>query len=60
MKYYRVTQFNPGPPIDLEDTNVVYLAAKDSADLLLVSMDTHAKPVKEFEEISKSVYDSSV
>jgi hypothetical protein len=59
MKYYKVTQFNPGPPIDLDDTNIVYLAAKDGGDLLLVSMNTHSKPVKEHEEVSKDVYDAN-
>ena len=59
MKYYKVTQFNPGPPMDLEDTNIVYLAAKDPADVLLVSMSTHSKPVKEWEEVTKAVYDSN-
>jgi hypothetical protein len=60
MKYYKVTQFNPGPPMDIDDTNIVYLAAKDPADVLLVSMSTNSKPVKGWEEVSKSVYDENV
>ena len=59
MKYYKVTLFNPGPPIDMADTNIVYLEAKDPADVLLVSMSTHSKPVKEYEEVSKDVYDAN-
>jgi len=60
MKYYKVTQFNPGPPIDLDDTNIVYLEAENGGELLLVSMRTHNKPVKTYEEVSKSVYDENV
>jgi|TARA_A100001011_G_scaffold242018_1_gene250039 hypothetical protein len=59
MKYYKATLFNPGPPIDLEDTTIVYLEAEDSGDLLIVSLDSHNKPVKEWEEVSKDVYDAN-
>jgi hypothetical protein len=59
MAFYKVTQFNPGPPIDLDDTNIVYLEAEDGGDLLLVSMSTHSKPVKTYEEVSESVYNAN-
>ena len=56
MKYYKTTLFNPGPPMDLEDTEVVYLEAEDPGDLLPVAMDTHSKPVKDYEEVTEAVY----
>ncbi len=59
MKYYKTTLFNPGPPQDLEDTEIKYLAAETPADLLVVAMATHSKPVKEYEEITKDVYDAN-
>jgi len=60
MKYWKATIYNPGPPIDLDDTNIVYLEAEDAGDLLLVSMSTHSKPVKEYEEVTKAVYDNNI
>tara|TARA_Y100001938_G_C7919240_1_gene343566 strand:+ start:273 stop:455 length:183 start_codon:yes stop_codon:yes gene_type:complete len=59
MKYYKTTLFNPGPPIDMDDTQVVYLEAPDPAELLCVAMDTHSKPVKDYEEVTKDVYDAN-
>lgn len=59
MKYYKTTLFNPGPPIDLTDTQVVYLEAPDPAELLCIALDTHSKPVLEHEEITKDVYDAN-
>lgn len=59
MKYYKVTLFNPGPPIDLDDTTVVYCEAPDPGELLTVALDAHDKPVKEYEEVSKDVYDAN-
>ena len=59
MAFYKVTQFNPGPPINLDDTSIVYLEAEDGGDLLLVSMSTHNKPVKNYEEVSESVYNNN-
>tara|TARA_B100001248_G_scaffold83617_1_gene60942 strand:+ start:1077 stop:1259 length:183 start_codon:yes stop_codon:yes gene_type:complete len=59
MKYYKTTLYNPGPPADLEDTEVVYLAAEDPADLLTVAMDAHSKPVKEYEEVSEAIYNEN-
>jgi len=56
MKYYKTILFNPGPPMDLEDTEVVYLEAEDPADLLPVAMDTYSKPVKDYEEVTEAVY----
>lgn len=60
MKYYKTTLFSVGPPIDLEDTTIVYLAAEDPADLLLIALDTHSKPVKEHEEVSEAVYNNNI
>ena len=60
MKYYKTTLFNPGPPIDMEDTTVVYCEAPDPGELLIVALDTHSKPVKEYEEVTKDVYDSNI
>lgn len=60
MKYYKTTLYNPGPPIDLDDTTIVYLAAEDPGDLLVVALDAHSKPVKEHEEVSEDVYNSNV
>ena len=59
MKYYKTTLFNPGPPQDIEDTEIKYLAAEDPAQLLLVAMSTYSKPVKEYEEVTKDVYDAN-
>ena len=59
MKYYKTTLFNPGPPQDLEDTEVKYLAAEDPGELLLTAMSTYSKPVKEYEEVTKDVYDAN-
>ena len=61
--YYKVTLFNPGDgyevPRDYDDTQVVYLEATDVADLLLVAIDTKGKPVKEYEEVTKEVYNAN-
>jgi len=59
MAFYRVTLFNPGPPVDLDDTTVVYCEAPDPAELLTVALDAHSKPVKEFDEVTKAVYDAN-
>ena len=59
MKYYKVTLFNPGPPIDMEDTTVVYCEAPDPGELLTVALDAHGKPVKEYEEITQEVYNEN-
>ncbi len=59
MKYYKTTLFNPGPPQDIEDTEIKYLAAEDPAQLLLVAMSTYSKPVKDYEEVTKDVYDAN-
>ena len=59
MKYYKTTLFNPGPPQDIEDTEIKYLAAEDPAQLLLVGMSTYSKPVKDYEEVTKDVYDAN-
>ncbi len=60
MAFYKVTQFNPGPPMDLEDTSIVYLEAEDPANLLSISMTSHSKPVKEYEEVSESIYNDNI
>jgi len=60
MAFYKTTLFNLGPPIDLEDTTVVYCEAADPGELLIVALDAHAKPVKEYEEVSESVYNSNI
>jgi len=60
MKYFRTTMFSMGPPIDLEDTEVVYMQAVDAGELLPDTLDAHGKPVKDYEEITKSVYDANV
>ena len=60
MAYYRTTQFNPGPPSDINDTTIVYLEADDPGQLLTVSIETHNKPVKEYEEVSKAVHDANI
>ena len=59
MKYYRVTLFNPGPPINLEDTTVVYCQAEDPGDLLIVAMDNHSKPVKDYTEVTQEVFNAN-
>ena len=56
MKYYKTTIYTPP---DLTDTQVVYLEAPDPAELLIVSMSTYSKPVIEYEEVSKDVYDAN-
>lgn len=60
MKYWKATIYNPGPPIDLDDTNIVYLAAEDAGELLIVILDQHSRPVKEYEEITKAVHDANI
>lgn len=60
MKYYRTTLYNPGPPMDLNDTEIVYLSAKDPGDLLPVAMLAYSKPVKEYEEITEEVYNENI
>lgn len=61
--YYKATLFNPGDgqdiPMDMTDTEVVYLEAESPSDLLIVAMTTKSKPVKEFEEVSESVYNAN-
>ena len=59
MKYYKTTLYNPGPPADLEDIEIKYLAAEDPALLLTAAMSTYSKPVKEYEEVTKDVYDAN-
>lgn len=58
MKYWRTTIYNTNG--DLDDTEVVYLQAPDEAELLIIAMDTHSKPVKEYEEITESVYNANI
>ena len=59
MAFYKVTLFNPGPPIDLNDTTVVYCEAPDPGELLPVALDAHGKPVKEYEEVTEAVYNTN-
>lgn len=59
MKYYKTTLFNPGPPIDMDDTEVVYLQSTDPGELLTTALDTHSKPVKEYEEVTEAVYNEN-
>ena len=59
MKYYKTTLFNPGPPVDMDDTEVVYLQSTDPAELLTTALDTHSKPVKEYEEVTEAVYNEN-
>ena len=56
MKYYKTTVYTPP---DLTDTQIVYLEAPDPAELLCIAMDTHLKPVVEYEEITKDVYEAN-
>ena len=56
MKYWRTTIYNG----DLDDTEVVYLQAINEGELLPTALDTHGKPVKEFEEITESVYNANI
>ncbi len=58
MKYWRTTIYNTNG--DLDDTEVVYLQAIDEGELLPIALDTHGKPVKEFEEITESVYNANI
>jgi|TARA_R110002074_G_scaffold134353_1_gene278434 hypothetical protein len=58
MKYWKTTLYNING--DLEDTQVVYLQAPGQGELLIIAMDTHSKPVKEFEEITESVYNANI
>jgi hypothetical protein len=58
MKYWRTTIYSTNG--DLDDTEVVYLQAINEGELLLTSLDTHGKPVKEFEEITESVYNANI
>jgi len=60
MKYWKVTIYNPGPPVDLDDTNIVYSAAEDAGELLTIALDQHSRPVKESEEVTKAVYDANI
>lgn len=60
MAFYKVTLFNPGPPMDMDDTTVVYCEAPDPGELLTVALDAHSKPVKEWEEVSESVYNANI
>ena len=60
MAFYKITIFNPGPPMDLNDTEVVYLEAADPAALLSLAMLSLGKPVKEHEEVSEDVYNDNV
>lgn len=59
MKYYKATLFNSGPPINLEDTEIVYCQAENEAELLPVALDLYEKPVKECEEVTKSIFDAN-
>ena len=59
MKYYKATLFNSGPPINLEDTEVVYCQAENEAELLTVALDAHSKSVKDCEEVTQSVFDAN-
>ena len=56
MKYYKTTVYTPS---DLTDTQIVYLEAPDPGELLIVAMDTHSKPVLDYEEVTKDVYDAN-
>lgn len=56
MKYYKTTVYTPP---NLTDTQIVYLEAPDPAELLCIAMDTHSKPVVEYEEITKDVYEAN-
>ena len=60
MKYYKTTLYNPGPPIDLEDTTIAYVAAEDPAALLTAALVAHSKPVLDYEEVSETVYNNNV
>lgn len=60
MAFYKTTLFNPGPPMDLNDTEVVYLEAADPAALLSLAMLSLSKPVKEHEEVSEDVYNDNI
>jgi len=59
MKYWRTTLFEPGPPMDVSNTTIVYCAAEDEAALLPVALDLHSKPVWAMEEVTKEVYDAN-
>lgn len=59
MAFFRVTLYEPGPPIDLENTTIAYCEAPDAGELLCVAVDTHGKPVKEYEEITEQVYNEN-
>lgn len=57
MKYWRTTVYTPE---NIDDTEVVYLQAPNEAELLIVALDTHAKPVLDLEEITQSVYNANI
>ena len=59
MKYYEATLFHRGPPMNLDDTEVVFCQAENEAELLTVALDAHSKPVKECKEVTKSVFDAN-
>ena len=59
MKYWKATIYNPGPPADMNDTSEVYIQATEPGELLVATMEAHSKPVKEFEEVTKAVYDAN-
>tara|TARA_Y100000389_G_scaffold204339_1_gene256327 strand:+ start:3094 stop:3270 length:177 start_codon:yes stop_codon:yes gene_type:complete len=58
MKYWRTTLYNTNG--DLEDIEVVYLQAPNEAELLVIALDAHSKPVKDFEEITENVYNANI
>jgi len=60
MKYYKATIYSPGPPADLNDTSEVYIQATHPGEMLIVTMEAHSKPVKDFEEVTKAVYDENI
>ena len=60
MKYWRTTLFEPGPPMDVNNTTVVYCAAEDAGALLPIALDLHSKPVRSMEEVTKAVYDNNI
>ena len=57
MKYWRTTIYNTNG--DLDDTEVVYCQAEDPGELLMVALDTHSKPVKDYEEVTQAVFDAN-
>ena len=59
MKYWRTTLFEAGPPMDVNNTTIVYCAAENEADLLPIALELHSKPVWAMEEVTKAVYDAN-